>query len=87
MATNDLSEQPFGMLTYQVDRFNRVLFGNAAATAQARMNGDFDREELGEGHVDGAFHKLTDKLKHSLLMTALKYARQTTVKESEALKK
>ena len=87
MATNDLSEQPFGMLTYQVDRFNRVLFGNAAATAQARMNGDFDRAELGEGHVDGAFHKLTDKLKHSLLITALKYARETTIKESDALKK
>ena len=87
MAANDLAEQPFGMLTYQVDRFNRILFGNAAATAQARMNGDFDREELGEGHVDGAFHKLNDKLKHSLLITALKYARETTVKESDALKK
>ena len=87
MATNDLSEQPFGMLTYQVDRFNRVLFGNAAATAQARMNGDFDRAELGEGHVDGAFRKMTDKLKHSLLITALKYARETTIKESDALKK
>ena len=51
------------------------------------MNGDFDRDELGEGHVDDAFHKLNDKLKHSLLMTASKYARETTVKESEALKK
>ena len=51
------------------------------------MNGDFDREELGERNVDGAFHKLNEKMKHSLLMTALKYARQTTVKEAEALKK
>ena len=31
-ATNDLAEQPFGMLTYQVDRFNRILSGNVAAT-------------------------------------------------------
>ena len=85
MATNDLTEQPFGMLTYQVDQFNRILFGNAAATAQARMNGDFNRNELGKGHVDGAFHRLNDKMKHSLLMTALKYAMQTTVKIAEAL--
>ena len=74
-ATNDMAEQPFGMLTYQVDRFNGILFGNAAATAQARMNNDFDRKELGGEHVDGAFHKLLDKMKHSLIMTHLKYAR------------
>ena len=60
-ATNDLAEQRFGMLTYQVDQFNGILFWNAAATAQARMNGDFDRKELGGEHVDGAFHKLNDK--------------------------
>ena len=64
MATSDLAEQPFGMLTYQVDWFNRTLFGNAAATAQARMNGDFDVKELEGGHVDGPFHKLNDKMKH-----------------------
>ena len=82
-----MAEQPFGMLTYQVDRFNGILFGNAAATAQARMNNDFDRKELGGKHVDGAFHKLPDKMKHSLIMTALKHARQTTKEEAQALKK
>ena len=43
-ATYDLAEQPSGILTYQVDQFNGVLFGDVAATAQARMNGDFDRK-------------------------------------------
>ena len=86
-ATNDMAEQPFGMLTYQVDRFNRILFGNAVATSQARMNNDFDRKELGGEHVDGAFHKLTDKKQHSLIMTALNYARQTTKEEAQALNK
>ena len=77
-ATNDIIGQAFGMLIYQVDQSNGILFGNAAATAQAKMNDDFDRKKLGGEHVDGAFHKLNDKMQHSLIITALKYARQTT---------
>ena len=81
-----MAEQPFGMLTYQVDRFNGILFGNAAATAQARMNNDFDRKELGENIWMEPSINLPDKIKHSLIMTALKYARQTTKEEAQALK-
>ena len=38
--------------------------------------------------MDGsAFHKQNDKMQHSLIMTALKYASQTTKEEAQALKK
>ena len=87
MTTNDLAEQSFGLLTHQVERFNRIGFGNAAATAQAKMNNDFDRKELEKEHADGAFHQLDGRIKHSLIMTSLKFASQARRDETEALKK
>ena len=32
------------------------------------MGKDFDRKELGEGHVDDTFHELNDKMKHSFFI-------------------
>ena len=29
MATNDLVEQSFGLLTHQIEKFNKIGFGNA----------------------------------------------------------
>ena len=61
-ATNDLAESPFASLTYQLDSFNMILGNNAAAVAQARMNGDFNRREFGYKN-DGEFHTLSDEMK------------------------
>jgi hypothetical protein len=41
-----------------------IGFGSAAGMAQTKMNKDFDRKELKNGHVDSTFHKLNDKMKH-----------------------
>ena len=71
-ATNDLAESPFASLTYQLDSFNMILGNNAAAVAQARMNGAFNGRELGH-KIDGAFHQLSDEMKRSLLATVLKF--------------
>ena len=87
MATNDLVEHSFGLLSHQIENFNRIGFGNTVGTAQAKMNKDFDRKELGKGHADGDFHKLSDEMKYSLVLVALKLAPQTRVEEAEALKK
>ena len=73
-ATNDLAKAPFGRLTWQMDNYNRISDVNAAGVAQANMNGDLDRIELGEGHKDGTFRKMNVKMKQSLIATALKYA-------------
>ena len=43
---------------------NRLGFGSAAGMAQTKMNKDFDRKELKNGHIDSTFHKLHDKMKH-----------------------
>ncbi len=85
-ATNDIAEQPFGRLTWYIDNFNRIGIGNAAAQAQARMNGDFDRVELGF-EKDGAFHRCNWKKRYSLIATGLKYAEEERKKENEALRK
>ena len=37
--------------------------------------------------MDDAFHQPNDKIQHSLVMAALKYARKTTKEEAQALKK
>ena len=49
MATNDLVEQSFGLLTHQIEKFNKIGFGNAEGTPHAKKNNDFDRKELGNG--------------------------------------
>ena len=85
-ATNDIAEQPFGRFSWQLDSYNRITFGNAAASAQARMNGDFDRKELGYD-VDGAFIRSTDHEQQSLIVTAIKCAKEERMKESEEMKK
>ena len=36
MATNNLVEQSFGLLTYQIEKFNRIGFGNVARIAQPK---------------------------------------------------
>ena len=48
MATNDLAEHGFALCTQQVQMFNKIGIGNAAGAAQAKMNKDFDRKELGK---------------------------------------
>jgi hypothetical protein len=87
MATNDLAEHGFAIFTQQVQTFNRIGIGNAAGTAQAKMNKDFDRKELGKKHVDGPFHQLNDKMQHSLVRVALSMAPKIRIEEAAALQK
>ena len=87
MATNDLAEHGFAIFTQQVQMFNRIGIGNAAGTAQAKMNKDFDRKELGKKHTDGPFHQLSDKMKNSLIMMALRMAPKIRIQEAAALQK
>ena len=83
-STNELAESPFTFLAYQLDNFNMILGSNTAAVAQARTNGDFNRKELGHKH-DGAFHQLSEQLKHSLIVTALKFSSRVRREEHNAL--
>lgn len=58
MATNDLVEQSlFELLPHQIEKFNKIGFGNAEGTLHAKKNNDFDRKELGiTKHANDAFH-------------------------------
>ena len=46
MATNDLAEQSFGLLTHQIEKFNKIGFRNTEGTPHGKKNNDFDRKEL-----------------------------------------
>ena len=83
-ATNDIAETPFASLTQNL-KIGRLLPGNAAAVAQARMNGDFDRKVLGQTS-DGYFHKLDIDHQTSLLCMALQEAPKARKEEYNALK-
>ena len=73
MATNLLSEQSSGLPTHRIESLIiKFGFENTAGIAQAKMNKGFDRKELGKGHADGGFHQLNDKMKHFLVLVALK---------------
>lgn len=85
-STNYLAESPFGSLTHQLDNFNMILSSNASAVSQARMNGDFNRKELGHKN-DGAFHQLSDQLKWALIVTELKFSGRVRREELDALEK
>ena len=85
-ATNNLADSPFASFTYQLDSCNIILGNNAAAVAQARMNGDFNRRVLGHKN-DGTFHQLSDKLKHYLLSTALKSSERVRKEEHDTIEK
>ena len=61
-----------------------ILGNSAAAVAQARMNGDFNRRKLGHKN-DGEFHKLSDEMKRSLLATALKFSGRVRKEEYDAI--
>ena len=63
-----------------------ILGNNAAAVAQARMNGDFNRRELGHKN-DGEFHTLSDEMKRSLLATALKFSGRVRKEEHDTIEK
>ena len=66
MAYNDPSESPFAPLTRQLQSFGHVLGINDAAGGCARHNDDFLRSSVDYEGV-GAFHKLGDEMRESLL--------------------
>ena len=78
MATNDPTESPFAQLTQQLQSFGRVHGIHASTVGQARMNGNFD-------HNNGAYQKLSSKMRESLLRFALSIAPTVRVAEKTAL--
>ena len=84
-AVNDFAESSFAGLTHNF-KCGRLLPGNAAATAQARLNGDFDREVLGH-KSNGAFHNLDIDHQQSLICTALQEAPKARKEEYDALQR
>ena len=66
MESNNPSESPFTQLTRQLQSFVLVLGINAAAVGNARHNGDF-RRSSGDYEGEGAFHKLSDEMRESLI--------------------
>ena len=85
-ATNDAAESPFAVVTENLQRFGRLTQVNAAATAHAKINGDFDRKILG-ADSDGAFHRLPQKMKQSLIMFAVKDVPKVQETERKAIAK
>ncbi len=73
MATNDSAESPFASLTHQLQQFGRMLGIHASAVGHARINGDFNRDLKNFGN-DGAYHRLSDEMRSSLLTFALQLA-------------
>ena len=83
MATNNTAESPFAGLTHLMECFGRILGINAAATSQARINGDFRRENVDGNKNNGMYHVLPTKLKQSLLTMAINDA--LTVRRNEGI--
>jgi hypothetical protein len=69
-ATNDPAESPFAALTQQLQTFGHVVGIHASAIGQAQMNGDFKRN-INTDTNDGAYWKLSDEERQSLLSYAL----------------
>ena len=80
MASNDPSESPFTQLTRQLQSFGRVIGLNSADDGHAGQNGDF-RRISGYYEVVGAFHKLSDEMRESLLRFSISLV--PTVKQGE----
>jgi hypothetical protein len=86
MATNDSAESPFASLTRQLQQFGRMLGIHASAVGHARINGDFVRDYKNPDN-DGAYHKLSDEMRSSLLTFALQVAPAIRKTEQTALDK
>ena len=86
MATNDSAESPFASLTRQLQQFGRMLGIHASAVGHARINGDFNRDFKNSGN-DGAYHRLSDEMRSSLLTFALQLAPVIRKSEKTALDK
>jgi hypothetical protein len=63
-------ESPFASLTCELQSFGCVLGIHASAVGHARINGDFKRDPKAASN-DGAYFKLTQKERDSLLSYAL----------------
>ena len=85
-ATNDVAESPFATITENIQRFGRLTQGNAAVTAHAKINGDFDRKILG-AESDGLFHQLPNEMRQSLISFAIKEVPKVRAAEREAIVK
>ena len=86
MATNDSAESPFASLTRQLQQFGRMLGIHASAVGHARINGDFVHDYKNPDN-DGAYHKLSDEMRSSLLTFALQVAPAIRKTEQTALDK
>ena len=80
MESKDPYESPFAQLTRQLQRFGHVIGINAAAVGHARHNGGFCRSSVDYEGV-GAFHKLSDEMRESLLRFSISLV--PTVKQGE----
>ena len=80
MASNDPSESPFAQLAIQLQSFGRVIGINDAAVGHARQNGDL-RRSSGDYEGVGAFHKISDEIRESLLRFSISLV--PTVKQGE----
>ena len=79
MATNDVAESSFGAVTNQMQTFTRIDIAGAAAVSDPRRNKFLNR--VGE---KGLFHKFSEEIKISLVLTTMEDA-PTTRKENMLL--
>ena len=80
MVYNDPSDSPFAKLTRQLQSSESVLGINDAAVGNARQNGEF-RRISGNYKLVGAFHKLSDEMRESLIRFSISLV--PTVKQVE----
>ena len=77
MASNNLSESSFAVLTAQVQCYIRIDICSAAAVSYNARNGFLDRlttNKQMEGHQQGFFHVLPDELQITLVMVSMEDA-------------
>jgi hypothetical protein len=68
---NDSADSPFASLTCQLQQFGRMFGIHASAVGHAHINGDFIRGYKNPDN-DGAYHKLSDEMRSSLLTFTLR---------------
>ena len=77
MASNDLAESSFAVVTAQVQCYRRIYMCSASAFTDTARNGFLDcptTKKQMEVHRQGLSHGLTDELRITLVMIAMEDA-------------
>lgn len=85
-ATNDEAESALGATTYEIQKGNRIGITNAAAVSDLNRNGFVHRQtSKKDKKSEGLFHQFHEKLRHAIVLVAMRDAPATKAQNDEDL--